>query len=96
MYFEFGVEFDQSMYEGLCEPSGVVAVCFSDPFMRVMKPVEAGRSFMYDCEYNEERHVTGVYLSGISVKDAIEYRSGVKRRVEDSVVIHWCRDLLTK
>jgi hypothetical protein len=96
VYFEFRVEFDERMYEGLREPSGVIAVCFSYFFVGVMKPMKPGRTFMYDRKYNEERHVTGVYLGRVKIEDSVKHWLKVKRRVKYSVVICRCGDLLTK
>ena len=96
VYLEFRVGFDQGMHEWFCEPSSIVPVCFRNPFIRIVQSVKARGSFMYKCEYDEKGHVTGMYLSRIAVKDAIQYRLEVERRVEDSVVIHRCGDLLTE
>ena len=71
VYLEFRMNFEKGMNEWFGKPSSIIAICFSYSFMRVVEPVEAGRPFMYDSKYNEERHVTGMYLRRIAVEDTI-------------------------
>ena len=53
VYLEFRMNFDKGVDEWFREPPGVVAIGFSNSFVRIMKPMKARGSFMNNSQYNK-------------------------------------------
>ena len=53
VYLEFRMNFEQGVNEWFSEPPGVVAIGFSNSFMRIVKPMKARGAFVNNSQYDK-------------------------------------------